>query len=149
VPRSSSHLAIAGFLQQHASATGSSIALSGRSVPQQNLDLSRATPFSITPGYHGLLWLDPDTGTVLRVSIQAELKARDPVERADILVQYGPIQIGGRSFICPVHSLSLHIDPIGTSDPSGAPPLLRLNETQFTSYHRFASTVQILPGTSP
>jgi len=67
VPRSSSHFAVTGVREQRASATGSSIASAGRLVPQQNLDLSRAMPFAITPAYHGLLWLDPITGTVLRI----------------------------------------------------------------------------------
>ena len=41
------------------------------------------------------------------------------------------------------------MDPIDPADTSGAAPLLKLNETQFIDYHRFASTVRILTGTPP
>lgn len=76
------------------------------------------------------------------------MKDRDPVKRADTLVQYGPASISGRSFFCPVRSLALHMDPIDPNDTSGAALILKLNETRFTGYHRFASTARILTDTT-
>ena len=61
------------------------------------------------PGYHGSLWLDPATGTILRVTIEGELKLGDPFLRADMLVEYGEVEIGGSKFICPVRSLAFSI----------------------------------------
>jgi len=111
-----------------------------------SLDIPRSKPYHITPGYHGDLWLDPATGTILRITIEADLKGRDPVKRADTLIEYGPVSISGHSFICPVRSLTLHLDPVNPNDTTGAAPILQLNEIQFTNYHRFASTMRILTG---
>jgi hypothetical protein len=143
VPRTFSHYVVSGSLPQH-SFVENSATLPGGFGLKPGLGVSMAALFRIAPGYHGSLWLDPATGTVLRISIEADLKDRDPVKRAEALVQYGPIQIDGRSFICPVRSLTVRMDPIAPNDTSGAAPLLMLNETLFTNYHRFASTARVL-----
>ncbi len=149
VPKTASHYVVVGSLPQHAPVEGGPGAMPGGFGLKQGLDVSRTTPYRITPGYYGSLWLDPATGTVLRVTIETDLKDRDQVKRADALVQYGPVTIGDHIFICPVRSLTLHMDPIDPADTSGAAPLLKLNETQFIDYHRFASTARILTGAPP
>jgi hypothetical protein len=145
VPRASSHFQVNGSIPQHAPVETRSVTMPGSFGLQPGLDVSRTTIFHILPGYHGSLWLDPATGTILRISVQAELKDRDPVKRSDVLVEYGPVLINGRSFVCPVRSLAFRMNPIDPNDTSGAAPLLMLNETLFTGYRRFASTVRILP----
>jgi VWFA-related protein len=146
VPKTASHYVVVGSVAQRAPVEDSVHSPIGL---QQGLDVSRTKPYRITPGYHGSLWLDPATGTILRVTIETDLKDRDQVKRADALVQYGPVTIGDHIFICPVCSLTLHLDPIDPNDISGAAPLLKLNETQFINYHRFASTARILTGEPP
>ncbi len=37
----------------------------------------------------------------------AELKPSDPITKADVLVEYGPVEIGGMTYICPVKSVAL------------------------------------------
>jgi hypothetical protein len=69
--------------------------------------------------------------------------------RADTLIEYGPVAIGDRSFICPMRSLTLRMDQVNPNETTGATPLLRLNETKFTNYHRFGSTVRMLTGIPP
>jgi hypothetical protein len=148
VPRSSSHFKVNGFLPapwgQVESTSINSI--HGGLGLKPGLDFSKAAAYHITPGYHGELWLDPVTGTILRITVEADLIGRDPAKRADTLIDYGPVSIGDSTFICPVRSLTLHMDPINPNDASGAAPLLQLNETKFTNYHRFASTMRILTG---
>ncbi len=98
-----------------------------------------------TPAYHGELFLDPATGAVLRVTLEAELGENEIIRRAAISLEYGPVEIGGASSICPTRSVAISQDmnrqglTIG-----GATPLTRINETLFTGYHRFGSTSRIL-----
>lgn len=98
-----------------------------------------------TPAYHGELYLDPASGAILRVTLEAELGATEVIRRAAISVEYGPVEIGETSYICPLRSVAISQDmnrpglAIG-----GAMPVTRINETLFTGYHRFGSTVRIL-----
>jgi hypothetical protein len=57
--------------------------------------------------YHGEMSVDPVTGAILRLEMQAEIKAGEPVSRADLLVEYAKVDIGGASYICPVRSIAL------------------------------------------
>jgi hypothetical protein len=124
------------------------------------------------PGYRGSISLDPSTGTVLRITVEADPGDIAPYQRVEMMVQYGPVKIGDSNFICPIRSLSiLNLSPrskqANTSDQSclmyramgpaaglpdcesegagtKAPPTFWLNETLFTGYHRFTATTRIL-----
>ena len=63
------------------------------------------------PGYQGSLWIDPASGTILRVTLAANLKGNSTIERGAILVDYGPVPIADRTVICPVRSLALSSAP--------------------------------------
>lgn len=95
------------------------------------------------PAYHGSLTIDPATGSVMRIAIESDLPPEDPMERAAIAVQYGSVEIGGRSYMCPVRSVAVSLVQIPKLIP--ARTILRVNEAVFTGYHRFGSTVRILP----
>jgi hypothetical protein len=97
-------------------------------------------------GYEGSLWLDPATGTILRITIEADSKGNVAFQRAAMLVQYGAVEIGGNRFILPVRSLALSKVAISAEMSTGDAPSKWLNETLFTGYHRFASTTRILTG---
>ena len=66
-------------------------------------------------------------------------------------VQYGRVNIGGKDYICPVRGvavLEVHNLVMEVTDKVG--PERLVNEVRFNSYHKFASTVRILPeGTNP
>ena len=141
VPRPFSHFQLNGFVPQLFGQFDSS---GGVLEVKPGLDAPKTTPYHITPGYHGELWLDPATGTILRITIEADLKGRDPVKQADTLIEYGPVSISGHTFTCPVRGLTLHLDLVDPNDTTGAAPILQLNETLFTNYHRFASTARVL-----
>ena len=105
---------------------------------------SNTSTFLTKPGYHGSLWVDPVTGTILRITMDADTKGSAQFKRAAIMVQYGPVQIGESEFICPVRSLALSIAVNGANlDPltrmPGDAPTQWLNESLFTGYHRFGS----------
>lgn len=119
----------------------------------------RGTPLAYrgTPGYHGNLYVDPATGVILRLTLEAEFSQPDLLSRAAISVQYGKVNIGGLSFICPIRSVALTQAPLRpkstdldantrsvTPDPNAQ--ITRINEVKFTDYHRFGTSMRILAG---
>ncbi|MGA2649869.1 MAG: hypothetical protein ABSF28_05080 [Terracidiphilus sp.] len=116
--------------------------------PPTNLEDDPDTHFHRLPAYHGSLTIDPATGAILRITVQAELDIDLPVTRADILVEYGPVMIGDRRFICPLMSLALTQGLAGTNGPLGLPPDMQINEASFTDYHRLGSSVRIITGSA-
>ncbi len=110
--------------------------------------------------YHGRIAVDPANGTVFRIAVQADLKPTDPISRADILVEYEPVEIGGRSYICPVKSVAILVDntvPTSTAQSFRAPnseflpphTQTRVDDVAFTQYHLFrAESRMIFGGTS-
>jgi hypothetical protein len=67
--------------------------------------------------------------------------------RAATSVQYGPVQIGGNSYICPVHSIAISLTKSHAGGDKSDMEILRLNEVSFSDYHRFGSTSRIVPDT--
>jgi VWFA-related protein len=99
-------------------------------------------------GYHGQLTVDPDTGAILRITIEADLRPDDPIQRAATMVQYGTVKIGETNRICPIHSVSIS----GTQMPYQATPAsalvriprIQMNDVQFLDYRRFGSEATIV-----
>jgi VWFA-related protein len=100
------------------------------------------------PGYQGSLWVDPATGTIVRVTLVADLKGDSAIERVAILVDYGPVQVANKTVICPVRSLALVSAPATVNASLKGAATEWLNENLFTDYHMFASTSRILTGQS-
>jgi hypothetical protein len=105
-----------------------------------------------TPGYRGSLFLDPNSGVVLRVTMEAELE-QGPLSRAGMAIDYGPVAIADRKYICPLRSLALSeakdeasssTFAVATDQYTQVDEILRVNETTFTNYHRLGSTMKIL-----
>jgi VWFA-related protein len=112
-----------------------------------------ASTVRTAPAYHGSLWVDPETGVVLRLSIEIGENEVGQFKRFAVMVQYAPVQIGGRNFICPVRSLALDLASAGVASSlfgnSGLAdaPTEWLNVVSYSGYHRFASTTRILADT--
>ena len=157
VPSSASHFEVINTLQRQASLEGTSTgrvgSRQGAGIDLKSSGGSKTSTFITRPGYHGSLWVDPVTGAILRTTMDADTKGSAQFKRAAILVQYGPIQIGESQFICPVRSLALSLalngadlDPLTRMPGNG--PTQWLNESQFTGYHRFATTARIVKDTA-
>jgi len=106
--------------------------------------------------FHGEFAIDPESGAILRLTLQADLEPRMPQERSDIMVEYGPQVLGGHTYICPARSVSLGrqrdiIDMHGWSESYKvyAPFETLLNDVAFDKYHLFRPTVRMLPGFRP
>jgi VWFA-related protein len=115
-------------------------------------------------GYHGEMAVDPANGAILRLTLEADLKPADKIVRSDILVEYGPVEIGGKTYICPVKSVSISHAPVLASnafdiqryrggtilehDNQTAPVHLRtsLNDVVFEQYHLFRADARMLAG---
>lgn len=115
---------------------------SGSGTPEPD---EKTEHFRKTPAYHGSLFIDPESGAVLRFTAEADLDIDGPITRAAVLVQYGPVVLGERKYLCPLLSVALTQGPAGTNVPVGVPPDLEINETTFTQYHRLGSSIRMLP----
>ena len=134
VPRSASHYEIietvphgprVSFLGQHAN----------------------ASTVRTAPAYHGSLWVDPATGFILRISLETDENGSDQFRRVAVMVQYAPVQIGDRTFICPARSLALELGISDVNSSLGDAPTEWLNIASYSGYHRFAATTRILADT--
>jgi hypothetical protein len=126
--------------------------------------------------YHGEIAIDRANGTILRLTTVAELSGSSRISVGDVMVEYGPVEIGGTSHICPVKSVSLTVartvntrpdsqyklgadstkggspltsvnDVQSDSDSTKAgPPLTKVNDVQFKQYHQFRAEMRIVTG---
>jgi hypothetical protein len=127
-------------------------------VPEEKSHYSARVPGdpgflqSIT-AYHGEIALDPADGSILRLTLVAVPRANSPVAKAEILVEYGPVEIGGKSYICPLRSVAVSLarrfnlwqDVYGMKPKDGSPLQLQLNDVAYTQYHLFRSEMRLLP----
>jgi hypothetical protein len=101
----------------------------------------------ISPGYHGLLAIDPESGAVLRLTIVADMQAPFQLIQVGIMVEYGPVHLGDKIYVCPLHAVALSRQP-AEETPSVTPPLRTcLNDVTFSSYHLFHADARIQPST--
>jgi hypothetical protein len=95
----------------------------------------------VYPGYHGEIAIDPATGTILRLSLIADLTGPYQSLQNAIEVEYAPVEIGDRAYICPMHSVAFSKVPVaGTTPnaPSGTVTVqTQMNDVVFSQYHLF------------
>jgi hypothetical protein len=115
--------------------------------------------FQSVPPFHGEIAIDAETGVVSRMVIVTELSPRDPVFQAAIMVEYEPVEIGGKLYVCPSKSVSITtaVVPMPRQICPGArsgcvhrlcrirPKDTAINDTVYDSYHVFRSEVRIVP----
>jgi hypothetical protein len=113
----------------------------------------------ILPAYHGEIAIDPATGAIVRLSQFADMTAPHQEMRAQIVVEYAPVTIAGRSYVCPVRGVAFSQFPVpthygptglhgvqvtGTDDQNSWPTKTELNDVAFTNYHEFRADVRIV-----
>jgi len=88
--------------------------------------------------YRGEIFVDPDTGIVVRLDTEAEFKPGDVVHEEDTRIDYGPIKVGDALAVLPMRSIILtEVAPNGDSQAAGA---VSTRRTFFTSeYKGFAA----------
>jgi hypothetical protein len=125
-------------------------------------------PLDRITAYHGEIAVDPDEGTVVRLALLADLDHGDlptlleeysqgmPLSRADILVEYSPVEIGGKSYYCPTRSVTISRARTVLRQNTGrqrkgtlGPEKLFINDETFSDYHVFRSESRILIDSGP
>jgi VWFA-related protein len=111
------------------------------------------SPFREKVPFHGELAVDPASGAILRLTVQADLEPRLPLDRSGVMVEYTPVVIGEKTYICPERSVSISrqrrimdIDEWGETFKVDAPFETLLDDMVFDKYHMFRSTARMLPG---
>jgi hypothetical protein len=101
------------------------------------------------PSYHGTISIDPASGAILRLALEADWKPGDPVSHIASVIEYGPVVLGDRYYICPERSLAFMVEEAnacvrGRRSRKPGPALIMLNRTTFAGYHRLGSTSRIV-----
>ena len=114
--------------------------------------VANTKPFRRVVGYHGDIAIDPAEGTIRRLVAEADLNPTDPVVRAAIMVEYGPIDLGGNTYFCPARSVSIARAQSLQFDPTFKFPLANhlqplktsLNDVAFEQYHVFRADAHVV-----
>jgi hypothetical protein len=104
-------------------------------------------PFSASPGYHGSISIDPASGAILRVTLQADYAKTDPVNNIASVIEYGPVVLGDRRSLCPIRSLAFLTEVMPnrkSRNLNTVRPVSSLNRSIFSQYHRMASSFRLL-----
>jgi hypothetical protein len=108
------------------------------------------------PAFHGEFAVDPESGSVHRITILASVREADSFRESLVLVEFGPTEIGGATYVVPVHGVAIAktfsplIDLDRPSGPDAQPPPIpfetSINDVAFTNYHVFQSKSRIVTG---
>ena len=91
--------------------------------------------FKTTAPYHGRLFIEPGTGTVVRMIVEPELKTSDVVHQMDTRVDYGPVQVGPSTLILPVKTvLNTVVVPNGDSQAGSYSTRCTLFTSEYAAY---------------
>lgn len=132
------------------------LAVLGYAVPAENSHESVSlTPLGDevepqSPAYHGEIAVNPEDGTILRLTVESDTDWLGRGFQSGIAVEYGSVTIGGRPYICPVRGVALSraagfhgVDSAGTRIDFPAREFL--NDVTFTDFHLFRAEMRVLP----
>jgi len=72
--------------------------------------------YKATVPYHGEIFVDPDTGIVVRLITIAEFKNSEVVHQEDQRIDYAPVSVDGKPLVLPVKSfINTEVVPNGDS----------------------------------
>ena len=90
-------------------------------------------------GYAGTATVDPKDGSILRLSLKADMDSANPFLVADLMVEYGTEILGNSPYICPKRSVAL----------SQGLRQQWVNDVVFNNYHLFHASTRLLSGSTP
>ena len=107
------------------------------SVPKAESRWEIRMGYAIKPSYSGAVWIEPESGRVLRVEMGTKsLPSNYPVDKVETIVDYGWVTIGGAKYLMPLKSDNLACQS-GTYDCTK-------NEIEFKNYRKFAVESNVL-----
>jgi hypothetical protein len=119
----------------HWSGTSSAGNMSGTYTASGNLQTHTTYDqyFKATVPYHGEIFVDPDTGIVVRLVLQAEFKSSDDVQQEDQRIDYGPVKVDATALVLPVKTV-INTTVVPNGDSGSAKFVTR--RTLFTSEYK-------------
>jgi hypothetical protein len=101
------------------------------------------------PAYHGEIAVDPASGDIYRITEVADIESAVNGVECAIAVEYAPVEIGDRMYVCPLRSVALSKVPgyldHGLAKGEATPLQTHLNDVAFTEYHLFRAETRIVP----
>ncbi len=89
--------------------------------------------YKTTAPYHGELFVDPQTGIVVRMIVQSDLNPADVVHQLDTRVDFAPMRVGNRSYVLPVKT---YIDSLVVPNGDSGAATYTTRRTLFTSEYK-------------
>lgn len=86
--------------------------------------------------YSGEIAIDPVSGAILRLIVNTGVNLT--AKTGGIEVEYGPVELGGKEYVCPTKSVAYSLDLNSAW----------VNDVVFEGYHLFRGEARILPGFS-
>lgn len=71
--------------------------------------------------YHGEIAIDPTSGIISRITLLADIVPGTAIDRSDMMLEYGPVQMGATTYNVPVRSITISTEHSELQDDSGAP----------------------------
>jgi hypothetical protein len=114
---------------------------------------------SLTPSYHGEIAVDLATGAIFRLTIQTVIPAGQPIYGAEVLVEYGSVELGGREYLLPTKSVTISVAPVPVMIQEGHcvdyqtcvhglfvhPKDTVVRDTVYHAYHVFRGETRVVP----
>ena len=102
--------------------------------------------------------IDPGTGDVLRTALEADPVSSAPISRADVLIEYGTVELGAKRYMCPLKSISVTSaeiqvehggahwsETLSSGQVEETHKVTWISDIVFEDYHVFATQMRIMP----
>lgn len=124
-----------GTVRFYSSTMTSVSGLNGAGVKGDMQSRTEWHDYKATVPYHGLIFINPDTGIVVRLITQAEFSSSDYVRQQDERIDYAPVQVGHRTLVLPVRTIvQSEVQPQGDSGVGGHATRRTYFTSEFKNY---------------
>lgn len=112
--------------------------------------------YNADPGYHGEVAFDPATGRIARLVVICDFAKGAPMQKADMEIDYGAVQIGDASYDLPLRGVSVSSFLLATHDllfdngdsigeQSDHFPVTSVDDLTFSNYRIYKPRIRIVP----
>jgi hypothetical protein len=112
--------------------------------------------YTAEPEYHGEIAIDPASGQVVRIVVICDFAKGEPMSKASFALTYGPVEIGGETYVLPIRGVSITGFMIAThnflfdtgeyiGDQIDHFPITSLDDFAYTDYSAYKPRVRIVP----